>query len=102
MQKRVDELKQEEAILRDHIISNLPKSDAMGITGRACRVAIKQLEKPKVDDWDEVWAYINKTDSRDILQRRLSDTAVADRWDAGEEIPGISKYNLLTLSITKR
>lgn len=102
MERRVAELKEEEAVLRDHIIDTLPKSDASGITGKTCRVTITKSVKPRVEDWDVVYKYISRTKSWDLMQKRLSDTAVNERWGVGKEIPGVGKFTAVTLSITKK
>jgi hypothetical protein len=35
------------------------------------------------------------------MQKRENDPAVREHWEAGEEIPGLAKFNAVTGSVTK-
>lgn len=102
-QKAVDALQAEETALKEHIIKNLPKSQATGVAGKLARVTVKTKTKPRVTDWEKVWAYIRKKRGKadDLLQRRVADAAVEARWERGEKIDGIEEYDVVTVSINK-
>lgn len=100
-QKKVDEIEAEEKALKEHIIQNLPKSDASGVAGKIARVSVVTKIIPQVEDWDKFYAHIKKKGEFDLLQRRVSDTAVKERWDSGKQVPGVKTFNALTVSINK-
>jgi hypothetical protein len=90
-----------ETRLKDHLIAELPKSDASGVSGKLARATVTTKPVPTVKDWDKLYAYVKEHDAWELLQRRLNDTAVVERWERGEEIPGIDSFNVVNVSITK-
>lgn len=101
LQKEVDLLQAEETTLKDYLINNLPKSEATGVTGKLARVTIVLKPIPQVKDWDKFYAYVKKHNAFELLQRRLGETAIKERWEAGANIPGVEKFNATTVSINK-
>lgn len=100
-QKIVDALRAEETELKQHIIDTLPKSEASGVAGARARVTITQKKVPQVKDWDAFYNHIKETGNFELLQRRVGDPAVRERWDNGESVPGVEHFNLISLSINK-
>jgi hypothetical protein len=101
MEKEVEAVKARENEIREHIISNLSKSDDTGAAGKRYRAQIVMKEVPKIADWTKLTGYILANDAFDLIQKRLSDTAVTGRWEAGELVPGVDKMNIPSVSITK-
>lgn len=100
-QKEVDALAAREKELRDYLIANLPKSEASGVAGKVARATIKTKQVPTVKDWAKVHAYVKKTGAFELLQRRLSETAVQERWEAGKEVPGVEHFSAVVVSLEK-
>lgn len=100
-QKLVDAIEAEEKALKEHIIQNLPKSEASGVAGKKARVTVVMKEVPQVKDWDAFYKYVAKTKSFDLMQRRLTDAAVKERWEAGKQIPGVEVFKAVTISMNK-
>lgn len=101
MQKEVDEVEARERKLRDHIIENLSKSLDSGAAGLRYRAQIVTKQKPTVTDWGKLSEYVLANGRLDLLQHRISDKAVTDMWGAGEDVPGVEKFNAVEVSITK-
>ena len=101
LQRKADELKANETTLTEYIIDNLPKSDAGGVQGKFCRVSIVQKVIPQVENWDEFYKYIKKTGQFDLMQRRVADAAIKERWEDGKQVPGVGTFNKLSLSVNK-
>lgn len=100
-QKKVDAIEAEEKAIKEHIIQNLPKSEASGVAGKVARVTVITKQVPQVKDWDVFYKHVKKTGEFELLQRRLTDTAIRERWDAGKQVPGVESFNAVTLSINK-
>lgn len=100
-QKEVEALEEEERALREHIINTLPKSEASGVAGKVARVSVVTKKVPQVQDWDKLYAHVKKTGAFELLQRRVADGAVKERWDQGKEVPGVITFNATTVSINK-
>lgn len=105
MEKEVEAVKSRETEIQEHIINNLSKSDDTGAAGLRYRAQVRSETKPQVNEleggWKAVWSFIAKNNRFDLLQKRLAEKAVADMWDAGEEVPGVAKVHVPKLSITK-
>ncbi len=100
-QKIVDSIKAEETQVREYIIQNLPKSESTGVAGKLARVTVMNDDVPQVDDWAKLYAHIKKTGDFDLLQRRVSNEAVQERWDNGKQIPGVKVFHAVKLSLNK-
>jgi len=101
MQKEVDKVAAEESALKEHIINTLPKSEASGVAGKLARVTVITKVVPQVKDWDAFYKYVKKTGQFDLMQRRITDGAIKERWEAGKEIPGVEHFNAISVSINK-
>ena len=104
-QKVVEALAAKEAILREHLINNLPKSDASGIAGKLARASIELKSTVKVNDWGKLYKYIAKNINQGsfaLLQRRVGESAVREIWGQGKKVPGCEPYKVPVVSITKR
>ncbi len=98
--KKADALEEQEKAIKAHLIDTISK-DSTGVAGKLARVTIVQKLVPKVGDADKLHAYIKKTGDWDLLQGRLSDTAVKLRWEAGKTVPGIEAFQTKSVSINK-
>lgn len=99
-QKIVDELAKQESAVREHIINNLPKSDT-GASGKRARVSVVTKQVPQVKDWDKFYAHVKKTGQFELMQRRLVDTAIRERWDNGKQVPGVEAFGVVSVSLNK-
>lgn len=99
--RKVKELEELEAALKQHLINELPEQDSSGIAGKSCRVTLVHKEVPYAKDWKEIYEHIMKTGHFDLLGRRLNNNAVQDRWEDGVDIPGVETYTTTTVSINK-
>lgn len=101
-QKEVEALERQEKALKQHIIDNLPKSEASGIAGSIARVSVIVKEQPQVEDQEAFRKYMNRTKRHDLAYKlRPSAPAVRELWEDGKEIPGIKKFNVVTVSLNK-
>lgn len=101
IQHEVDELQAQETELRQHIIDTLPKSQASGVAGKLARVSVVTKVVPRVEDWRLFWSKFNPKRDSDLVQHRLSNEAVAARWENGEKVPGVETFTVVSLSINK-
>ena len=101
MQKHVDTVKAREAEIQDHIIANLSKSDDTGAAGKKYRAQIVTKPVPTLRDWDAFTKYVVENQRFDLLHKRIADKPVKDIWEMGETVPGVEKFNTVSVSITK-
>lgn len=99
-QRVADAIEEEEKALKAHIIKAMPQ-DSTGVSGKLARVSIVPTTVVRVDDWPTLYRYIVANDAFDLLQRRVSDKAVKDRWDLQKVVPGVSPFPVTNLSINQ-
>lgn len=97
------------------LIDNIPKTGGAGAVGKTGFMATTiKKSSPRAENWSAIYRGIvaeyaqhvkKKTGQEDaafaLLQKRLADGAVADLWEAGRRVDGISKFEYTTLSVTK-
>lgn len=98
--KEAKALKDDENALSDYLIENLSKNESMGIAGKLARVTIVPKLIPTVEDWPAFYAYIKKNNAFELLQRRVGQEAVNERWEEGKTVPGVVAFRKLTLSLS--
>lgn len=101
VKKEMEAIEEEEKAYKAHIIENLPKSQASGVAGKLCRVTAIVKEIPQLKDSEAFYKYVKSKNRFDLLQRRLSDAAIKEMWEDGKEVPGVEKFNAVTLSVNK-
>lgn len=101
MEKVVKQVTDREAEIREHLISNLSKSDDTGAAGKKYRAQIVSKDVPKLNDWKALTAFVAEHDRFDLIQKRLSEKAVLDMLEQGEDVPGVEKMKIPGVSITK-
>lgn len=106
LQKQVEELSKQETILREHLINNLPKSDATGVAGKVARATVKSRDVYVVKDWDKLYGYITLNAKKNpgvwsLLQRRLGEGAAAEIISAGKKLPGVEAGTVPVISLNK-
>lgn len=103
----VDAIAAQEKELKEHIINNLPKGDT-GASGKHHHVSVYTDPIPRIEDPDKLYAHIKKTGEFDLLQRRLNNAAIKERWDDPKNrkgqagVPGVGVFNAVKVSLTKK
>jgi hypothetical protein len=103
-QKVVDAFATDETALKEHINENLPKGDT-GASGKHHHISVYTDPVPRIEDPDALYAHIKKTGDFDLLQRRLNNAAVKERWDDPKNkkgVPGVGTFNVVKVSLTKK
>ncbi len=87
--------------LEAHVFETFGKQKLEGGLGKVAKVRIIEKDMPTAKDWGKVYNYIVENDAFDLLQKRLSTKAYADRAESEGGIPGIETFRKITLSVTK-
>lgn len=101
VQRQIDKLSKAESKLQEYFIETLPKSSSTGLAGRVARVQIEMRTVPTVEDWAKFYAHVKRTGEFELLQRRLNEGAVRERWEEGEKVEGVGTFNAKKVSCTK-
>lgn len=101
-QKVVEAIQADETAIKEYIIASLSKGDDKGGIGKTHQVQVYTDPVPRIADPDKLFAYIKKTNSFDLLQRRVNEAAVKERWADKKKVPGVEPFNVTKVSLTKR
>jgi hypothetical protein len=100
-EKVAESTKKIENKYKEEILQELCDQDVPVIGGATHNFERVVKDEPQADDWDEIYAYIYENKAWELLHKRLGTVAVKERWDAGEQIPGVGAYPVESLSVTK-
>lgn len=112
LQKEVEEYKKLEFVLTEHLINNLPKAEALGVTGKIANATIKEREiveliGTEVDRFAKLYDYVLKNARKNpgvwsLLQRRVGDAAAKELIAAGKgALIGAKLGVVKVISLTK-
>lgn len=105
IQRSIDPIKEKESLLKDHLIENLPKSDASGVSGAVANAKITSSPEPRVEDWDAFYAWVKKqkgVEGFNFLGRTIAKDAIVEYQErTGKLPPGIGTFNVIKVSLTK-
>ena len=88
VQREATAIGEEEKQLKEHLIQNLPKSQASGVSGKLANAKIEKKKVPTIEDKKKLLAHVKKTGDWDLLtigirsvgtRRRRSPGLVASR-----------------------
>lgn len=93
-------LSQEQAKLEGDLMQQMLEVGTLrAASARGNSVSIKKTLTPAVTNWDQFYDFVATSRRFDMLQRRLSATAIRDTWDAGEAVPGLSSTEVWSVSL---
>lgn len=82
-------------------IQELPDKDSTGVAGKVARIQVKDDTVPRVMDWSKFYAHIKKNNAFELLNRAVNAKSVKERWDNKKQVPGVDKFSIKKISITK-
>lgn len=92
-------LKKDESIAEALLIEQMRIQEITAAGGSLLRVSIGEPDLvPTVKDWTAFYAHIQATGDFSLLERRPGKAACRERWDAGEQVPGVDQFPVYKLS----
>ena len=101
IEKQAEAIKTQEEAIKQHIIATFSKADIDGAKGKVASASVTRSVKASVKDWPTVQKWIEAHDAWDLMTKSINNKAYRDRLEAGEEIPGVERFDTVTLSLTK-
>jgi O-methyltransferase involved in polyketide biosynthesis len=98
--KVAEKLKKEETDLQKKLIEICIAAKAKALGGSKGVVNYARENKPTVISWEKLYEYIKEHDAFELLQRRLGEGAVVERWEDGIVIPGVATFPVDKLTIS--
>lgn len=101
IKKQADEIEDYEKSLKAYIIDNLEKDNATGVSGLLACVRVVKKEEPTAENWDDFYKYILKNKAFHLLNKAINKASIKEIWEEGKEVPGVGRFNVITVSLTK-
>lgn len=101
IQRQAKEVAEKEALLREHIIQNLPKSKASGVSGKVANAKVETDTVPMFTDKAKFLAHVKKTGDFDLMTTGMNASAIKARWENKKKVPGVGETQIVKLSLTK-
>ena len=89
LQREADKLEQEEKALAEIIIQEMVSFGQEKMKVGDDVVYLKETTEPNPTSWPAILDYVKRTGAVDLLQKRLTASAVKARWEDGEIVDGI-------------
>ena len=99
--KRAATLKSDEDKLKQEIITAC-RENGGGFDLATHVIEYSVVDKPAAEDWNQIRAYVIANDAADLMQARLHEGAVNERWADGVEIPGVGHTDVEGIKIGAR
>lgn len=101
IQRSTKEIDEQEKLVKEYLIQNLPKSQASGVSGKVANAKIEKKTVPTITDKKKFLAYVKKTGDFDLITSSMNAKAVEERWDAKKKVPGVGEFEVIKVSLTK-
>lgn len=99
--KVAEALKADEIAIKTSIFAALRKNETTVAGGESYKAEMTTEDVPTVKDWAKFYDYIKENNAFEMLERRPGKAAIKERWDDGKDIPGVEKFPVDKLSVTK-
>ncbi len=97
----VNQHKESLDIIETEISSQMGKEGVEKIAVNGVTCWLKQEIAPRVQDWDQVYEYINKTGRYDLLTKTIKKSSFKEMVDNGQMIPGVEINSFEKISFRK-
>jgi len=94
-------VKESETIYQGELISRMLHQKTGALASQDYIAKLHEKDVPTPGDWAEIRKFIIENEAWELMHQRLSVKAVAERWEAGQEIPGIKHYPAFSVTISK-
>lgn len=87
--------------LEAHLVDQLDASDASGVKGKLANASITTQRVHSATDWPAIYKWVARTKQWQVLQRRLSSSAISELEESGKKVPGTEPFNLKKVNLTR-
>lgn len=101
IQRSTKEIDEQEKLVKEYLIQNLPKSQASGVSGKVANAKIEKKTVPTITDKKKFLAYVKKTGDFDLITSSMNAKAVEERWENKKKVPGVGEFEVIKVSLTK-
>lgn len=101
LDKKSAVLKTEEDMLKGLVMREVQGRNTSLYEFKGFVAELKMRAEAEVLDWTALTKHIKDTGEFDLLQKRVTVTAVRERWEVGKEVPGIKQSQVPEIAIKR-
>lgn len=94
------ELKLQENVYKSDIMRRMQETKQYALASTTTVLKYNLGKTAIVSDWKKLYAYIKRTGSFELLQRRLTVSAVQERWADNKQVPGVASFPVEDITIS--
>jgi hypothetical protein len=98
----IQPLAKEYAELKEEVREAMIEADLHMAATDYTTYSLRRTEFPMIENDTEFFAYVAETHGWDLVQKRCNSAAAKERWEHGEEIPGVSVGTRIDLGVRTR
>ena len=87
------------AVIEESLMARMDTEETSKSQGKKASVSITSSIVANVEDWDAFHTFVAKNKYFHLLQKRVSDPAVRELWDAGKKVPGVQPFSKRKLNV---
>ena len=94
IQTKIKEIEEE---IKERLIKlSLDKCSSGGLS-----FSLRRKTVPSIKDWESLVGFVKNTSDYELFTRRLRESRCQSLWENGVEIPGVDKYQVITIGVAK-
>lgn len=93
--------KEVEGYMKAELLRRMVTLNQHALASDRQQVVLNRKEKATPTDWGALYAFIKEHAAFELLQRRVNEGSVKERWESGQEVPGVGKVLVDDLTIRK-
>lgn len=98
--KVAEKLEEEEKALKKQLLQIAIDGKAKSLGGTLGTLNYSRVNKPTVTDWEALYAYIKEFGAFELLQKRIGEKAVEERWEDDIVVPGVGTFPVDNFTIS--
>lgn len=100
--KKLAKLNKQYKDLAEDLMATIPKNELNGGMGKRAVASITTTVVGQVQDWNQVYKFIKRTNGFDLLNRAFNNKAYRERLDDNKTVPGVKTAKVHKLSLRKK
>jgi hypothetical protein len=101
LDKEAAGFKEIEEAYKEELIYRMVQTNVGALASTSHVVKMKTVDKPTPKNWTLLQNFITETGAWELVQHRLSEAAIRERWEAGETVPGVEKFLVYSVNLSK-
>ena len=98
---RAELIRDDERRIETHLIERLTKEELNALSGKLAKCSLSSTDMASAEDWDKVNKFIEERDAWQIRNKALNQLALRELRESGVEVPGVTWFKQVKISVRK-